>query len=165
MARRVFFSFHYDDVWRVNQIRNSWLIVRDSETAGFVDKAEFETVERQGSKAIEFWIDRQLNGTSTTIVLIGQGTADRPYVQYEILESYNRGNGLLGIQIHNMKDANRQSQWFAGPNPFSKVEVEGGLFGKTPLSSKLSIPIYDWVNDNGRNNIPRWIENAPRKTE
>lgn len=165
MARRVFFSFHYDDVWRVNQVRKSWMIMRDSETAGFIDKADFETVQRQGQKAIESWIDRQLDGTSTTIVLIGQATADRPYVQYEILKSYDRGNALLGIQIHNMKDAAGQSEWFAGANPFSKVEVSGGLLGKTSIASKLSIPIYDWVNDGGRNNIAAWIERAPRKTE
>jgi hypothetical protein len=163
MARRVFFSFHYDDIWRVNQVRNSWIITRDSESAGFVDKAEFEKVERQGRQAIETWIDRQLNGTSTTIVLIGEETAHRPYVQYEVQRSYERGNGLLGIYIHNMKAVNGQTGWFCGPNPFDNVHVDGGLFGKTTLSNTLHIPIYDWVNDDGRNNIASWIERAPRK--
>ena len=37
-------------------------MLRDSESAGFIDKADFEKVERQGSKAIESWVDRQLNG-------------------------------------------------------------------------------------------------------
>ena len=164
MAKRVFFSFHYEDIWRVNQVRNSWVVSRDGETAGFIDKADFETVERQGRKAIESWIDRQLNGTSTTIVLIGSETANRPYVQYEILQSYQRGNGLLGINLHNMKDVNGQTQWSPGPNPFSKVEVEGGFFGKIALSSKLNIPIYDWVYGNGRSNIATWIQSAPKKT-
>jgi len=163
MARRVFFSFHYDDVWRVNQVRNSWIIAGVNEAAGFVDKAEFETLERQGRKSVESWIDRQMNGTSTTIVLIGAETANRPYVQYEILQSFKWGNGLLGINIHNIKDMRGQTQWYAGPNPFTKVEVAGGLWGKTPLSNLLSIPIYDWVNDNGRANIATWIERAPKK--
>ncbi len=163
MARRVFFSFHYDDVWRVNQVRNAWVVTAGSETAGFIDKAEFEKVERQGRPGIENWIDRQLSGTSATVVLIGAETASRPYVQYEILESYKRGNGLLGVRIHNIKDASGQTQWMGGPNPFDNVHVEGGIFGKTPLSNKLSIPIYDWVSSSGRNNIARWIEGAPRK--
>jgi hypothetical protein len=163
MTRRVFFSFHYDDIWRVNQIRNCWTITRDNESAGFHDKAEFEKVARQGKKAIEGWIDRQLNGTSATIVLIGAETANRPYVHYEILESYERGNGLLCIQIHNMKNLDGGTDWFAGPNPFDNVEVAGGLFGTTSLSSKLRIPIYDWANGNGRVNIATWIERAPRK--
>lgn len=164
MAKRVFFSFHYDDVWRVNQVRNSWVIRDVNEAAGFVDKAEFEGVERQGKRAIESWIDRQLSGTSTTIVLIGSQTAHRPYVQYEILRSYERGNSLLGIQIHTVKDQNAKTDWFSGPNPFEYVQVTGGLFGTTSVASKLSVPIYDWVNDNGREKIATWIAKAPRKT-
>lgn len=63
MARRVFFSFEYSDIWRVNQVRNSW-VTRGVELAGFLDKAEFEAIERQGDAAIQQWIDRRLIGTS-----------------------------------------------------------------------------------------------------
>ena len=165
MARRVFFSFHYEDVWRVNQIRNSWVVLGKNETAGFIDKAQFEKVERQGSAAIKAWINQQLKGTTVTIVLVGQETSNRPYVTYEILQSYHRGNGLLGINIHSMKNADGETDWFAGPNPFNKIKVDGGFWGKVSLSSMLSIPIYDWVDDNGRTKIAKWIESAPRKTE
>lgn len=164
MARKVFFSFHYADVWRVMQIRNCWVVRGEKEATGFVDKADFETVERQGPKGIKNWIDAQLTGTSTTIVLIGAETASRPYVQYEILESYNRRNALLGIRIHNMRDENGQRQWFGGSNPFHAVEVEGGIFGTTALTNKLAIPIYDWVTHDGRKNIASWIDKAPRKS-
>ena len=163
MVRKVFFSFHYADVWRVMQIRNCWVVRGEKEATGFVDKADFEKVERQGKKAIKTWIDGQLTGTSTTIVLIGAETASRPYVRYEILQSYNRGNGIFGIQIHNMKDENGRVQWFGGSDPFDAVEVEGGIFGTTSLSNKLAIPIYDWVTDDGRKNIASWINKAPRK--
>lgn len=163
MAKRVFFSFHYDDVWKVMQIRNCWIVMRDSESAGFVDAAEFEKVEREGKKAIEGWIDRQLDGTSTTVVLIGQKTADRPYVQYEIKRSYERGNRLVGIYLDNMKDKSGSIDFFRGSNPFDKIEVEGGIFGTTALSNKLRVPIYDWVNDRGRDNIATWIASAPKR--
>jgi hypothetical protein len=104
MAKRAFFSFHYVDIWRVMQVRNAWAVRSEGEPAGFVDAADFEKVERQGATAIERWIDQQLQGTSTTIVLIGYSTALRPYVQYEILRSYERGNALLGLWIDNIKD-------------------------------------------------------------
>ena len=43
MARRVFFSFHYDrDVRRVVQVRNSWVVRGEREAQPFYDKAEFE---------------------------------------------------------------------------------------------------------------------------
>ena len=68
MARRVFFSFHYkNDVWRANQVRNSW-VTQGKEAAGFIDSAEFEKIKENGDKAVENWIDEQLKGTSVTVV-------------------------------------------------------------------------------------------------
>ena len=67
MARRVFFSFHYDnDIYRSMTVRNSW-VTQGKEVAGFVDKAEFERIKRQGEKAVHNWIDGQLNGTSVSV--------------------------------------------------------------------------------------------------
>ncbi len=97
MARRVFFSFYYErDVWRAGQVRNSW-VTKDRESAGFWDAAAWEEVQRKGPGAVEKWIDDQLTGTSVTVVLIGAETSTRPYVGYEIKQSYTKGNGMLGI--------------------------------------------------------------------
>ena len=157
MARRVFFSFHYDDVIRAMTVRNSWVVRGDNEPIGFVDKAAFEAVERQGEAAIRRWIDGQLNGTSETIVLIGSDTWNRPYVQYEIRQSYIRGNGLLGITIHNIRDFNQRTS-HPGANPFASTRVPGA----SPLSQDVPlpyrVPVYDWVNANGRDHVRSWIE-------
>src|SRR5438067_7743926 len=105
MARRVFFSFHHQgDIKRVGQIRNSWVTKANQEDAGFVDAADWESIKRRGDDVVKRWIATQLDGTSVTVVLIGSETADRPWVLYEIAESHNKGNGLLGISIHNCKD-------------------------------------------------------------
>ena len=62
MARRAFFSFHYkNDVWRANQVRNSW-VTQGKEAAGFIDSAEFEKIKEKGDNAVEDWIDEQLKG-------------------------------------------------------------------------------------------------------
>ncbi len=56
MARRVFFSFHYDrDIRRVVQVRNSWVVRAGNETQPFMDKAEWESIKRTGKQAIEKW--------------------------------------------------------------------------------------------------------------
>jgi len=118
MARRVFFSFHYErDVWRAGQVRNSWVAKPDREAAGFWDAAEWEEVKKKGDAAIKEWIDKQLKGTSVTAVLIGAETSTRKYVGYEIEQSFNKGNGLLGIYIHNLKDTDGKTDC-KGPNPF-----------------------------------------------
>lgn len=159
MARRAFFSFYYErDVWRAGQVRNSW-VTKDRESAGFWDAAAWEEVKKKTDDEIEKWITKQLEGTSVTVVLIGAETSQRPYVGFEIKQSYNRGNGLLGIYIHNMKDVNRNTDT-KGNNPFDSWYVEKD--GKKTYFSTL-YPTYDWVNDDGRKNMGDWIEAAAKK--
>jgi hypothetical protein len=73
MARRVFFSFKYEDVSRAMTVRNSW-VLQGREAAGFIDAADFEELKKQGDPAIKRWIDNQLRGTSITVVLVGSLT-------------------------------------------------------------------------------------------
>ena len=120
MTRRVFFSFHYDDVMRVQHIRQMGAFV-GKEVVRFEDKAAYEKVKKQGDAAIKQWIRNQLNGTSVTVVLIGTDTWKRPYVRYEIEQSYLRGNGLLGIHINGLHGMNRRTK-AKGRNPFAYVE-------------------------------------------
>jgi len=160
MARRVFFSFHYKrDIWRASQIRNSWVTKSDRETAGFWDAASWEEVKKKGDEAIRRWINKELEGTSVTVVLMGYETHTRKYVGYEIEQSYKRGNGLLGIYIHNLKDKVGRTD-YKGKNPFDTWYITRN--GQKIYFSSL-YPTYDWVNDDGYNNIGRWIESAARK--
>lgn len=160
MARRVFFSFHYErDVWRTGQIRNSWVTKPDREAAGFIDAASWEQVRKQGSDAIKRWIDNQLLGSSVTIVLIGTETSTREWVKYEILKSVERGNGILGISIHNIRNQFGYTD-LEGKNHFGEIYKD--IFGNSVYFWQL-YPTYDWVLHNGYNNLGAWIEEAARK--
>lgn len=157
MARRTFFSFHFErDVWRAGQVRNSWVTKADREASGFWDAAKWEEVKKKGEEAIQKWIDDQLNGTSVTVVLIGAETSTRKYVDYEILQSHKKGNGLLGVYIHNMKDSNSKTD-IKGNNPFDKWTF------KDSSGNFITYPTYDWVNNDGRDNLGTWIETAAKK--
>lgn len=59
MARRVFFSFKYEDVTRSMVVRNSW-VKQGKMASGFIDKANFEKVKGNGDTAIRKWINAQL---------------------------------------------------------------------------------------------------------
>ena len=160
MARNAFFSFHYgNDVWRANQVRNSWVTKADRVAAGFVDAAAFEEVKKGGEAAIEKWIDGQLSGTSVTVVLIGSETSTRDYVKYELKQSYARGNGMLGIYIHNCKDKAGNTST-KGSNEFGEIGKDAN--GKAVYFSN-SYPCYDWVSDSGYANLGTWIEAAATK--
>ncbi|NNM79824.1 MAG: TIR domain-containing protein [Gallionella sp.] len=111
MARKTFFSFRYKkDNWRAGIVRNSW-VTKDKEkvAAGFFDSAEWEKVKKETDSAIEKWIDEQLKGTSVTVVLIGTDTAGKKWINYEITSSCKKGNGLLGIHIHQLKDKDQKT--------------------------------------------------------
>lgn len=128
----------------------------DREAAGFFDAAEQEEVKRQTKAAIERWIDGQLQHTSVTAVLIGEETAERPYVQYEIEQSVKRGNALLGIHIDSLKNKAGQ-RGTRGDNPLDHYYVDPGA-GEVPLSAIF--PTYRWKEDNGKQNMSEWVEEA-----
>lgn len=104
MARRAFFSFDYKHVWRVNQVRNV-PHVTGTAAAGFQDASIWEEAKKKGDSAIKNMIDKALVNTSVTVVCVTYGTSTREYINYEIDRSLARGNGLIAIHIHHLKDS------------------------------------------------------------
>ena len=153
MTRKIFFSFHYErDVWRAGQVRNSDLLPNEDEH-GFIDAVAWEEIKRKGVAAIENWIKEQLEGTSVTVVLIGTETAERPWVDYEIRESWERGNAIIGLYIHNVKDQESKTD-AKGTNPLDNIYLTNGQSLSTVCKT------YDWVNNDGRNNLGSWADEA-----
>jgi len=141
MARKVFFSFKYkQDVSRAMVVRNSW-VAQGREAAGFIDAANFEKLKEQGDPAIKNWIDKQLEGTSVTVILVGEKTCNSRWVKYEIEKSKERGNGLLGIDISKIKDLQGNTSKRCGQIP------KGYSF-------------YLWFKEDGYSNMGDWIEKA-----
>lgn len=140
MARKVFFSFKYDDVSRAMVVRNCW-VTQGKEAAGFIDAAAFEEVEQDGDDAIKRWIDGQLIGTSVTVVLVGAKTCSSKWVKYEIQQSIERGNGLLGVDISKIKDLRGNISERCG-------EIPKGY------------DFHLWNKGDGHKKIGEWIEHA-----
>ncbi len=135
-----FFSFHYKYVWKVNQIRNAHNVIGTS-AAGFADASLWEEAKKKGDAEIKKMIDNALNNTSVTVVCITRGTTDRKYINYEIDKSLSRGNGLLGLQIHHLKDKDG-STGSAGASP-PKIEANGFKVYKFSTLDKLA----KWIED------------------
>ena len=158
MARQTFFSFRYKkDNWRAGIVRNSW-VTQERKASGFFDSAEWEEVKKKNDSAIEKWIDGQLEGTSVTVVLIGSDTAGKKWINYEITASHKKGNGLLGIYIHQLKDNDKKTTT-KGKNPFDDWSITRD--GKKILLSSI-YKTYDWIDDDGYSNMGDWIEKAAK---
>jgi hypothetical protein len=118
MAKRVFFSFHYQDVidFRANVVRNHWLTKDDRESAGFFDASIWESAKKEGSMAIKRLINKGLKNTSNTCVLIGTDTYNRKWVNYEIMKSLELGNHIFGVHINSIKGKDKKTK-AKGNNP------------------------------------------------
>ncbi|MFL9925057.1 TIR domain-containing protein [Herbaspirillum lusitanum] len=158
MARKVFYSFHYvPDNWRVSQVRNIGAIEGNRPASD----NDWETVTKGGEKAIEKWIADQMVGRSCIVVLIGSNTANRKWINHEIVKGWDAGKGVLGIHIHNLKGVDGKTS-SKGANPFDFI-THG------PSGRKLSaiVTVYDPpgnvstdVYDHIKKNIETWIEGA-----
>ena len=152
--RQVFYSFHYDnDVFRVQQIRNIGAL-EDNKP---VSANEWESVKRGGEASIKKWIDDNLRYKSCVVVLVGEETANRKWVRYEIEKAWELGKGLVGVYIHNLKDP-RTGKSSKGKNPFDQFEFDDG----TKLSSvvKCYNPNRNDTYNEIKDNLEDWIEEA-----
>ena len=114
---------------------------------------DWEAVKSGGDPAIKRWITGQLSGKSCAVVLIGANTANRKWINHEIVQAWDNGLGVAGIYNHGLKDANGDTSSM-GHNPFDYI-----THGKTryKLSSivKACSPVgltsqncYAWISDN-----------------
>lgn len=155
-TRRAFYSFHYQpDNWRAGQVRNMGLVEGNAPATD----NDWETITSGGDAAIRQWIDGQMYGRSCVVVLIGSQTAGRKWINYEIKKAWDDGKGLLGIHIHNLKDANGE-QSAQGTNPFFQFQVNGGRLSNIVHaynpSSQVSTTVYGII----QNNLADWVEEA-----
>lgn len=159
MTRRAFYSFHYKpDNWRAATVRNIGVIEGNRPASD----NDWEAVTKGGEDAIKKWIADQMHGRSCTVVLVGQGAANRKWINYEIVKSWDEGMGVVGIRIHGLKDANQQTATM-GNNPFEYIGY--GNTGKK-LSSivkcynpggSTSQERYDWISKHIENAVEEAI--------
>ena len=147
MARRCFYSFHYKpDCTRAAQVRNIGAI--DGNTP--VSDNDWEAIKKGGDAAIKKWIEAQMKGRSCTVVLVGSNTANRKWINHEIIRSWDNGMGVVGIHIHGLKNLDGKIST-KGANPFQFI-----THGMTEKKLSTIVKCY---NPAGSNSAERyaWI--------
>lgn len=158
MAKKCFLSFYYDeDNWRVSQVKNMGAV----EEQPILTANKWEEIKKKGDDAIKDWIESNMRGKECLIVLVGAHTSSRRWVKYEVRRACERGLGVLGIYIHNLKDvAGNQSA--KGTDPFENVSVNGERISSyakmydPPYS--VSTKVYNYIAEN----ISEWVDSAIR---
>ena len=159
MARRVFYSFHYNpDNWRAAMVREIGSIEGNRPATD----NDWETVKRGGDTAIKNWIANQMKNRSCTAVLVGANTANRKWINHEIVKSWDDGIGVVGIHIHGLKDSNGHISQ-KGSNPFDFI-THGSIGKKLSSIVKCYNPArrnskerYGWIAEHLANAVAEAI--------
>lgn len=142
--RQVFYSFHYKpDYWRASTIRSIGAIEGNKPAPD----NNWETITNGGDDAVKKWISAQMKYRSCTIVLVGNKTANRKWINHKIVKSWNNGMGVVGIYIHGIKNS-QGCITEKGNNPFDYI-----LYGDD--GKKLS-SIVKCYNPDGTNSKERY---------
>jgi len=156
MARRVFFSFHFQrDAIRVSQIRQCNSITNHFEKSPFIPASDWETIKRSGPAAIKKWIDGQMHYCGVVVVLAGYETASREWVRYELEKAHREKKGIVCIDLAGMRIMSGQVDP-TGINPLRTAFDSN----RNSLYSLNRYKTYSWENDAGRFNVDEWIEEA-----
>lgn len=157
MARRVFYSFYYKpDVMRVSQVRNIGAL----ESNRPATDNDWETVKSGKDIAIKRWITAQMKGRTCTVVLIGENTANREWINHEIIKSWDDGMGVVGIRIHGLKNTDGYIANM-GKNPFDYID-----YGNTGKKLSSIVECYNPAGSNSKERyawIAKHLENVVSK--
>ena len=155
-TKTVFYSFHYDrDVSRVQLVRN----INALEGQPLLNAQDWEEVKSRGQQAIINWIDEQMKYKRAVVVLIGQETADREWVIYEIEKAWKDKKPLVGVRIHGLSAFGTADRM--GANPFDKASGVSGI----PVFDPTVTDLRDDIDTKATystlvNNLEGWVAQA-----
>ena len=95
--RRLFLSFHAEDLRQVQGFR--LMTHNDRVSLDFYDGSVREPVDSEDSSYIRSRIREKIKRTCVTVCLIGNGTAWRDWVDWELTTSYELRHGLCGVRL------------------------------------------------------------------
>ncbi len=140
IKRRAFFSFHFDDIIRVNNVRQSWRYHNPGSilVPSFTDSSLWESKQLEGENSLKALIRDGVSHTSAVCVLVGSQTWLRRWVKYEIARAVIDNRGLLAVHINGLRHHQRQVPDEYGLNPLDFIAVGQDLSGKFYLFEKLA---------------------------
>ena len=97
MARSIFISYQRQDVNRArgfNLMKHSQYV-----DVNFRGRHLLTPVNSRNPSYIKSCVNKQMHGTSVTVVLLGEKTHQSNWVAWEIAQSIKRGNGVVAMRL------------------------------------------------------------------
>ena len=155
----VFISHYSGDVERMrallDRLNSSGCLARNSSAEEDKDGGLVHRGRIVSDKVIARYLRMRIRWAGTVIVIIGEHTHERPWVNYEIREAYRQGKQIIGIYDHGCRDSVKLPEAFIryggstiGWNSLDKLS--GMLNGDVPIpeapSGSPAIPIQNIIH-------------------
>ena len=162
---KVFISFHHADEAYKNYIERNWGESAD----GFISESVCDGDIDPNLRTDAIWEkirDEYISDATVTLVLIGNDTWKRKYVDWEIGSSLrnttrNSRTGLLGIVLPTYQS----TSWAGYQHPSMSKTENGGFYDPHTIPPRLYdnllrgyAKIYSWEDD--PQSVKEWIHNA-----
>jgi hypothetical protein len=117
MGRRVYFAFDFDDLARIEIVRQSGKVgLRETIQRGFYDRAVWESRAAKNETGLLALMREAVRNSTTVCVLSGANTWRSRWVKYEIARAVIEERGLLTIHVDDI-EANAATPERPGLNP------------------------------------------------
>jgi MTH538 TIR-like domain (DUF1863) len=134
VKRKVYFAFTFNDIMRVNNVRQRGKIgpAKESRNARtFYDRSIWERRSIKNDEGLKNLMRNGVKFSSAVCVLFGTDTWDSRWVKYEIARAVVDGRGLFSVHINNLNHHIRRAPDHPGYNPLHLMGVykkANGLF-------------------------------------
>ncbi len=147
-ARRMtYFAFDFDDLMRVNNVRQTgkigFRVIPGSR--GFLDRSVREASKAFTDRGLKEMMQRASNFSSVACVLIGSNTWFSRWVRYEIALAIINQRGLLAVDLNSIKHHVRRAPDPLGLNPLSLMGLRKDGDGSWHLVERKPVEL-----DNGQ---------------
>lgn len=158
MPASVFLSFHFErDSARALQISTAPGLAEACSFRGVITRLDRMALERQGSDRLRRWIDAEIGAANIAVILVGGGTWSSPSVHYAIQRCRAAGLPMIAVYIHRLADSHTGLRDSKGQNPLDLHYLTGS---RPPVYLSQICRTFDWVTDQGEQNLPAWIAEA-----
>jgi len=103
MARRVFLSFKAEDKQQVQGLR--LMAANDKFDVDFFDESVRVAIDSNNAEYVRRKIREKINRTSVTICMIGSETHTSKWVDWELEESFDKGNTVIAMALKGIERA------------------------------------------------------------
>jgi hypothetical protein len=143
VRRMAYFAFDFDDVIRVNNVRQTGKIgFRVApRSRGFLDRSVWESRNINTSPGLKQLMQGAMKFSSVVCVLIGTNTWFSRWVRYEIAQAVVDERGLFAIDLNSINHNHRKEPDRLGVNPLNFVGVRKDESGAWHLVERVPVEL------------------------